>query len=111
MFDALEKLGLKLEPGTRPVPVIVVDHVNRAPTADVAAGPAPTEFEVAEVRPSRSPARESLTALPNGQLEIMGYTLRRTDRHGIRSTQTTGSRAGRNGWTPTASTSLPNRRR
>jgi uncharacterized protein (TIGR03435 family) len=30
-FEAIEKLGLKLEKGTHPVPVIVVDHAEEKP--------------------------------------------------------------------------------
>ena len=32
IFDALEKLGLKLEERKQPMPVIVIDHVDRIPT-------------------------------------------------------------------------------
>lgn len=75
MFDALAALGLKLEPAVRPVPVIVVDRVRRTPSPDRNSA-APTEFDVAEVRPGKSSAPEELRALPDGQLEIRGYTLR-----------------------------------
>ncbi len=75
LSDAVERLGLTLEPGMRPAGVIVIDHVNRAP---VETNPVlSVEFDVAEVRRSKSQARRaSLRALPGGQLEIMGYTLR-----------------------------------
>jgi uncharacterized protein (TIGR03435 family) len=60
IFDALDKqLGLKLEPGKVPMPVIVVDSVNQKPTANLpevtTALPAspPPEFEVASIRPSQ----------------------------------------------------------
>ena len=79
--DALEKLGLTLEPGTGPAPVIAVDHVNRAPAPEAGGSKTdallPTEFDAAEVRPSKSKIRQGgLTALPSGQIEMMGYTLR-----------------------------------
>lgn len=79
MFDALDKLGLELQPGTRPVPVILVDHINRAPSVnvDTSAPAVPTQFEVAEVRLSRSATAEGLQAMQNGRLEIMGYSLRK----------------------------------
>jgi uncharacterized protein (TIGR03435 family) len=79
MFDAIGKLGLTLEPGTHPAPVLVIDHVNRTPAEDpVSAKSAatPVEFDVAEIRPSKSPERQGLSALPSGQVEILGYTLR-----------------------------------
>jgi uncharacterized protein (TIGR03435 family) len=32
IFDAIQDLGLKLEPRKAPVEVLVVDHVNKTPT-------------------------------------------------------------------------------
>lgn len=58
LFDAVDKqLGLRLEPATVPMDVVVVDRVNRKPGAnspDVAKSfPAlPAEFEVASVKPT-----------------------------------------------------------
>jgi len=75
IFDALDKLGLKLEPGTHPEPVIVVDYVNRAPI-EYAPPPGPTGFEVAEVRAGKPGAMPSLTAR-NGRLEILSFPLRK----------------------------------
>jgi uncharacterized protein (TIGR03435 family) len=84
MFDAIEKLGLKLELGMHPMAVILIDNVNRDSINRTATDdprlaretPAvTTEFEVAEVRPSKPGATERLTA-QNGRLEILGYTLR-----------------------------------
>jgi uncharacterized protein (TIGR03435 family) len=76
--DALESLGLKLEPGTRPMPAIVVKQVNATPSANPAEGTeAPARFEVVDVRPSKASAdRQGLSALPSGQVEILGYTVR-----------------------------------
>ena len=86
-FDAVEKLGLHLEPGTRPGAVVVVDSVNQTPTPnseDVKPKiPAfPTEFEVAEVRPTKllSVPGQPLDPLgqvnlENGRVTIMSATL------------------------------------
>jgi uncharacterized protein (TIGR03435 family) len=59
LFDAVDKqLGLKLEPGKVPMPVIVVDSVNQKPTANLPEvstalpAPPPPEFEVASIRPN-----------------------------------------------------------
>jgi hypothetical protein len=60
IFDAIDKqLGLKLEPAQVPMPVIVVDSVNRTPTANppgvtetLKIAPPPTEFDVAVVKPT-----------------------------------------------------------
>jgi uncharacterized protein (TIGR03435 family) len=59
VFDAVDKqLGLKLEPGKVPMPVIVVDSVNQKPTANLPEvttalpAPPPPEFEVASIRPN-----------------------------------------------------------
>jgi len=81
LFDFLEKqLGLKTEAVKQPAPVIVVDHVNQTPTpnppgtADLLPPP-PTEFEVAEVRPSKPGAAENFT-VKNGQVEATGILLK-----------------------------------
>lgn len=78
LSDGLAKLGLKLEPGTRPMQAIVVTHVNATPSEESTRGTEiPARFEVAEVRPCKSAAQqEGLSALPGGQVEILGYTLR-----------------------------------
>ena len=59
LFEAIDKLGLKLEPVEVPLSVIVVDSVNEKPTPNAPnvaesldVKPAPTEFEVAEIKPS-----------------------------------------------------------
>jgi uncharacterized protein (TIGR03435 family) len=76
LFDALDKVGLKLSPGTRPMQAIVISHVNPTPTEDAKQAPAPTQFEAAEVRPSKSATqRAGLSALPGGEVQILGYTL------------------------------------
>jgi uncharacterized protein (TIGR03435 family) len=73
LFDALDKqLGLKLEPVTLPQPVIVVKSVNEAPTPNSpedlkASPPPPTEFEVAEIKPS-DPAAPTYWTVVNGQI-------------------------------------------
>jgi len=80
LFEAMEKLGLKLEPVEVSLPVIVVDSVNRKPTAnapDVAESlhltPAPTEFEVAELKPTDPDFRGMrLQIQPGGRVNIAG---------------------------------------
>ncbi len=52
VFDAIEKLGLKLERGTAPQPVLSVVSVNEIPTPNASLPPlAPAQFEVASIRP------------------------------------------------------------
>jgi uncharacterized protein (TIGR03435 family) len=86
LFDALEKqLGLKLEASTASLPVIVVDSVNEKPTPnppDIAKTfPSPTEFEVAELKPS-DPATsggrggEQRPEIKNGRVYVPGITLK-----------------------------------
>jgi uncharacterized protein (TIGR03435 family) len=95
VFDAVEKIGLKLDAQKQPMPVLVVDSVNEKP-ADNPPGvttkiPAfPAEFEVAELRPAKP---GTLPAYPgqlgsgemgsmgrfeiqNGRVEIMNVTLK-----------------------------------
>jgi uncharacterized protein (TIGR03435 family) len=88
LFDALDKqLGLSLEAGTVPMPVIAVDSANRKPTEnspDVTKSfpPLPTEFEVAEIKPAVTPpggGRGGGTAPPeikNGRIYLPGITLK-----------------------------------
>lgn len=81
IFDAVEKLGLKLDEGTQPTPVIVVDKVNREP-ADRAPGVTrkmpivPTEFDAAEVRPSKPGGAQNNEHSQNGRLYLEGFTLK-----------------------------------
>jgi len=81
IFDAIERLGLKLSPGAQPTPVIVVDKVNQKPTADAPGVTrktpiVPTEFEAAEVRPSRPGDVQNYSHSQNGRLELQGFTLK-----------------------------------
>ncbi len=83
IFDAVDKqLGLNLEAQTQLGTVIVVEHVNQKPT-DNPEGvtrtlpPPPTEFEVAEIRPSKPGATGGqVRFLPSGRLEFPGATLK-----------------------------------
>lgn len=82
LFDALEKVGLHLDPGTVPLPVVVVDSVNRTPTpnspeVEKSLPPPPTEFEVADVRPSDPEKHdEDMNLQPGGRFDAHGLTLR-----------------------------------
>ena len=81
LFDAIDKqLGLKLASGKAPLPVVVVDSVNRKPTDNV---PGVTqklpelrlEFEVADIKLStqEKPTAPKFTA--GGRMEVKGVTL------------------------------------
>jgi uncharacterized protein (TIGR03435 family) len=81
IFDAVDKLGLKLEAGTNPTPVIVVDNVNRTPTENPPGvtrkiPDVPTEFEVAEVHPTKLGPTERGVQNQNGRLDLQGFTLK-----------------------------------
>lgn len=84
LFDAIDKqLGLKLEPRKVPVPVVIVDSVNEKPTDNLPGvaeklPAAPTEFEVADIKPSdpnATPVNRS-PFLPGGRLELRGLPLK-----------------------------------
>lgn len=84
LFDALEKqLGLKLELKDTPTSALVVDSVERKPTAnspDVAKAlppPPPPEFEVASIKPT-SPDQKGTRAQiqPTGMVNVVGMPLR-----------------------------------
>lgn len=80
-FDAVDKqLGLKVEQQNLPAKVIVVDSVNRKPSPnppDVLEKlpPPPTEFEVADIRPSRPGGGENFN-MRNGRIEATGITMK-----------------------------------
>jgi uncharacterized protein (TIGR03435 family) len=85
IFDAMEKqLGLKLERVKVPTAVLVVDSVNRKPTDNLAgvrealqiAAP-PTEFEVADVKPTAPDFKGMrFNIQPGGRVNLGGVTLR-----------------------------------
>lgn len=83
LFDAIDKqLGFKLEPVKVPLTVIVVDSVNEKPTDNLpgvsqSLPVLPTEFEVAEVRPSDPDFKGlRLQILPSGRVNIAGMPLK-----------------------------------
>lgn len=85
LFDAMDKqLGLKLDAVTLPIPVILVDSVNRKPAdnpPEVTAKlppPPKDEFEVAEIRltPPGATSAGSRGFQPNGQLDLRAYPLK-----------------------------------
>jgi uncharacterized protein (TIGR03435 family) len=85
IFEAVEKqLGLKLEQKQIPTPVIVVDRVNQNPApnppgaAEALAGPpAPTEFEVATVKPTDPSTRMGgFRMQPGGHVTMQGMPMR-----------------------------------
>lgn len=83
IFDAIDQqIGLKLEPARLDRPVIVVDSVNRKPSAnapDIAAHlplPPPARFEVAEIKPSAPGANPRRRNQPGGRIDWQSQTLR-----------------------------------
>lgn len=84
IFDALEKqLGLKLELKESPQSALVVDSVNRTPTANapevakVLPPPPPPEFEAAEIKPSGPDSKgPNANIRPTGLLTATGMPLK-----------------------------------
>ncbi len=83
IFDAIDKqLGLKLEAGKAPVPVLVVDSVNEMPTpdppgvTDALPAPPPAEFEVAVIKPSDPDSGQSSGRVENGRVEVHSLSLK-----------------------------------
>jgi uncharacterized protein (TIGR03435 family) len=80
--EALEKqLGIKVELQKRAIATLVVDSVNRKPTDNVPGiekmlPVVPTEFEVAELKPSapNSPLRGGLQ--PGGRIDVQGFSIK-----------------------------------
>jgi uncharacterized protein (TIGR03435 family) len=83
LFEFLDKqLGIKVEPSSRPAPVVVVEHVNQTPAAnppgvaETLALPAATaEFEVAAVHPSQ-PDSAQVFDLTGGRFRAIGMSLK-----------------------------------
>jgi uncharacterized protein (TIGR03435 family) len=81
-FDAVEKqMGLKLVAGTQPLPAMVIDSVEKTPTPNAPGvteklPDTPTEFEVADVKPSRPDEKTNLRFQPNGRLDAQGVPLK-----------------------------------
>ena len=83
IFDAVDKqLGLKIDEGKAPMPVLMVDHVNRTPTENLPnvvtmLSAAPKEFEVSTVRPSKpGTLGQRLMIQPGGRLDATNFPLR-----------------------------------
>jgi uncharacterized protein (TIGR03435 family) len=82
LFEAVDKqLGLKLEAGKVPVPVLAIDSLNETPTPNppgvASALPAPpSEFEVAVVKPSSPDSGQPSSRLEHGRLTARNVTLR-----------------------------------
>jgi uncharacterized protein (TIGR03435 family) len=82
LADAFDKqLGLKIELQKVPISVVVVDSVNQKPSpnaSDVGAKlpPLPTEFEVADIKPSLPETKENVQMQPGGRINATGLTLK-----------------------------------
>jgi uncharacterized protein (TIGR03435 family) len=82
LFDAMDKLGLKLDATKLSTPVLIVDSVNRKPADNppgvkTALPEIPAEFEVADLRlsdPSAPPA-PGAGFQPSGRVDLRGYPL------------------------------------
>jgi uncharacterized protein (TIGR03435 family) len=80
--DAFEKqLGIKVELQKHAVATLVVDSVNRKPTDNVPGieklvPVVPTEFEVAELKPSAPNTTIRGGLQPGGRIDVQGFTLK-----------------------------------
>ena len=92
IFKAVEdQLGLKLLTGVEPLPTLSVDHVDRTPTPNV-----PdvakllgkfTQFEVADLKPSRPGETRKFRRLPGGRVEAEAISLQFLFFYGFMTTE------------------------
>jgi len=79
---ALEQLGLKVTLGTAPAPVLVVQSVNEAPTANPSGAaanlpaPPPAEFDVADIKVAPPDMQTTGRLQPNGRFDYQGVTMK-----------------------------------
>jgi uncharacterized protein (TIGR03435 family) len=76
-----QQLGLKLDQGSVPTPVFVVESVNSEPTPNPSGvsaaipSPPPMEFDVADIKLSQPDAPPRTRLLPGGRIEADGITM------------------------------------
>ena len=81
-IDAVEKqLGLKLTAGTYPLPAMVIDSVNKTPSPNAPGvterlPETPTEFEVADIKPSRPDEKMNIRIQPSGRMDLQAVPLK-----------------------------------
>ena len=81
LFNYMEKeLGIKVEPQTVSSTGLVIEHLNGVPSPNPPGTleklpPPITEFEVAEVRPSKPDTKQDFN-MKNGRIEAMAITMR-----------------------------------
>jgi uncharacterized protein (TIGR03435 family) len=81
IFDAVQsQLGLKFVAGTEPLPALTIDHVDRAPAPNPPETgkllPRYTEFEVADLKPSRPGETQRFRTLPGARVEAQAIPLK-----------------------------------
>jgi uncharacterized protein (TIGR03435 family) len=80
-FKAIESwTGLKVEPSTAPLPILIVDSVNEAPNPNppgiAAVLPRPASFAVATIKPSSPDTKELMGHIGDGQIDLTGVTMK-----------------------------------
>ena len=81
LFDAVQRLGLRLEKRTAPAPVLIVDSVSETPTpndpniAKEIPPPPPASFDVAVIKPSQAGGFPRARIRGN-QLDVSGMPLK-----------------------------------
>ena len=83
IYDAVDKqLGLKLQAQKLPSSVLIVDSVNQKPTPNppgvttAVLPPPPTEFEIADIKPSRPDETPNGRLQPGGRLDLQGIPMK-----------------------------------
>ena len=81
LYDLLEKLGIKADKSTQPMPAIVIESASETPAPNppdtaLLMPPMPAEFEVADIKVNKRPDTPHNFRIANGRVDVEGIPLK-----------------------------------